>query len=605
MTKLYEAEFLFAAGPISNSLHNALLKLREDNPNSSLDQGANFVLWHGERATHSSAGETTTVASGVSTVGGELVSTQHANTMTPTNLANFANKWRGHLAAVSYDSDAQQLSAVTDHLRLRPLHYSTVNDSIVLATDIRLIANLPGIDRSINLDSISQYLDYEYIPPPHSMYTHIKKLEMGYALNWDPKRKLSLNKYWQPTYPGDLTGTEEELSAQLTEQIESTITRFVPTEDNANWGSFLSGGTDSSTIAGVLASASKDPINTFSIGFSEEVFDELTYARMASKKFGANGYEKIMSASDSLDALDDLMQANDEPFGNPSCLATIGCTKLAASNSVRIMLGGDGGDEIFGGNERYAIDQVYSTYHKLPGFIRTAAKSVATNLPGDSLLVNKLRNITHRGNLANPDRFFSGDSFATNEFEELYTPEFREQVKGTVSLQTLQRVYEQANCDAETHRMMFMDLYMAISGNDIVKVNSSAKAAGIDYVKYPFLDVDLIEFTGRLPAQYKVKAQQKRYLFKKAVRNIVPAEILSKKKQGFGLPVSVWMRDDPKFIELVEDCLFSSRATQRGYFNTAFLRDFVSRHQAGAWDYSPEIWRLVVLELWHRQAEAA
>lgn len=605
MTKLYEAEFLFAAGPITNNLHSALLKLRDENPNSSLDQGANWVLWHGNRAAHGPAGVGVTVASGVSTVGGELISERHASNLAPDNIVNFAKKWRGHLAAVTFDPEAQRLCAVTDHLRLRPLHYSVVGDSIVLATDIRLIANLPGIDRTINLDSISQYLDYEYIPPPHSMYKNIQKLEMGYALEWDAKHQLKLNKYWQPTYPADLQGSEEELSEALTEQIKATITRFVPTEDNAHWGSFLSGGTDSSTIAGVLASASELPINTFSIGFSEEVFDELTYARIASGKFGANGYEKIMSAADSLDALDDLMQANDEPFGNPSCLATIGCTKLAASNSVRIMLGGDGGDEIFGGNERYAIDQVYSTYHKLPGFVRSAAKAIAENLPGDSLPVNKLRNITYRGNLANPDRFFSGDSFATNEFNELYTPEFREQVQNTISLQTLKRIYDQADCDAETHRMMFMDLYMAISGNDIVKVNSSAKAAGIDYVKYPFLDVDLIEFTGRLPAQYKVKAQQKRYLFKKAVANIVPSEILTKKKQGFGLPVSVWMRDDPKFIELVEDCLFSERATQRGYFNTSFLRDFVQRHQAGAWDYSPEIWRLVVLELWHRQAESA
>jgi asparagine synthase (glutamine-hydrolysing) len=213
---------------------------------------------------------------------------------------------------------------------------------------------------------------------------------------------------------------------------------------------------------------------------------------------------------------------------------------------------------------------------------------------------NRIDNFLRRAALPNPDRFYTDDSFASECFEQLLSGQFKEAVNIDDSLEIVRERYRQANADAELNRLLFIDLQMAISDNDLTKVNRAAKATGIS-VLYPYLDRSLIDLTGRIPAHLKVKGTKKRYLFKKALSDVLPREILKKKKQGFGLPVGVWFRSQPKFRELLNDVLRSQRAKERGYFNVKYLEELLDRHTRGLWDYSSELWLLMMLELWHRQ----
>jgi asparagine synthase (glutamine-hydrolysing) len=218
----------------------------------------------------------------------------------------------------------------------------------------------------------------------------------------------------------------------------------------------------------------------------------------------------------------------------------------------------------------------------------------------DAHWANRIKNMVHRGLMPNPDRFYSDDSFASDHFEDMLAPDFRARVDRDDSLNVQREIFARAGTRSELHRLMYLDLQMTIAESDVVKVVRSAKMAGID-VAFPYLDAGLVAYTGRLPDQHKVKVLKKRHLFKLAMADILPVEIIKKKKQGFGLPIAVWMREKGAMRELVNDVLGSARARERGYVQPAFVQQLLQTHERGSWDYASEIFRLLMLELWHRE----
>ena len=295
-----------------------------------------------------------------------------------------------------------------------------------------------------------------------------------------------------------------------------------------------------------------------------------------------------------------LPELFDQPFGNASAVPTLACAAMAAADGRSILVAGDGGDEIFGGNERYAKDMIMQRWFELPNAVKTLGRVIGRTVGGGSnRFLNRIDNFTRRSSLPNPDRFYTDDAFASECFDELLTASFRSSVTADLSLQLLRGMY--AGCDArsELHRLMALDLELAIAQNDLVKVDGAARHAGVT-VRFPYLDADLVAYTGRLKAHWKVSGMQKRVLFKQATVGILPDAILKKPKQGFGLPISVWMRDRAPFREWLRDLLLSERTRQRGWFEPAYVADLFNRHQAGGWDYSAHLWSLAVLELWVR-----
>ena len=514
-------------------------------------------------------------------------------------LAGDIDGYRGKFARVEIDEVSAGFIAHTDPMRQIPLFLLETPGLVAVATDLRLLTQLPGWEPSVSGQAIYHHLNFSYIPTPFTIFDGVRKLPPGARLCVDGSG-VRFDRYWQPGYLEDLTGGEDDLAEHLRRQMETSIGGYA--RHDADAACFLSGGTDSSTIAGILAkTAGAERTHAFSIGFAEEAFDELDYARTAAKAFGIQHHERRIDAEETLSAIDILVEAFDEPFGNSSAVPTYYCADLAHSLGQDCLLGGDGGDEIFGGNERYAKDYYFQRYYDLPSPLKAVGGVLRAGLkPVDQRFANRIKNFLHRGALANPERFYTDDSFASDYYQELLTPELREQCPERSSLAILDRHFAEADASSGLNRLMYIDLQMAIADNDLTKVNRSAKAAGVS-VLYPYLTPELITFMGRVPAELKVKRTAKRYLFKKAVASILPEAILTKKKQGFGLPFGHWFRHDPKISAFLRDILMSQRCRERGYLESGFLTTLLDRHQQGVWDYSNELWLLLMLELWHQR----
>jgi len=428
----------------------------------------------------------------------------------------------------------------------------------------------------------------------------IRRVEPGTRLVFD-RGRVRFDRYFVPEYPEDYDGDEATLTKALQDRIVASVHDYRPSDADA-WGCFLSGGTDSSSIVSILARENAGKVRAFSIGFAEEGYDELGFAKLAADACGAESITARVSRAETIDLLQRVVAAYDEPFGNASAVPTLACADLAADNGgTRVMVAGDGGDEIFGGNQRYAKDHVMETYYRLPGAIKAIGSAVGRAVHGSkSHFLNRVENFFERSSIPNPDRFYTDDSFASDHYDELLTPAFRADVPRDASLDWMRHVYAIGRDAAPLHRIMRLDLMNAIAQNDLVKVHGACKSRGIT-VRFPYLDPALVAFTGRLPARYKVRGTDKRYLFKRAMAGIIPDATIRKKKQGFGLPTAVWLRHDPQFQATVREVLFDRRARERGWFEPKFIEKLIAEHIEGSWDYSSEIWRLLVLELWLRK----
>lgn len=510
-----------------------------------------------------------------------------------------AERLRGRFAYVLWDASARRVLGCTDAFRSCTLYHADTPHGLAIASDLRLLLRAGLVSPRVSAQSVYHYLNFSYVPAPFSALEDVHKLPPGHCLEAVDGR-VSLRTYWDARYPADLSGSDEQKAAGLRDKMVETVTRY-GRDTPEGWGSFLSGGTDSSSIASMLSRGGKLPINTFSIGFDEDGYDELPYSRIASQAFGLKAHERKVGEKDAVAAIPKLVQAYDEPFGNSSAIPTFYCAELAAANGVGILVGGDGGDEIFGGNERYRKDQIFERYFRAPAVVRGLGSAAAKALGGvDSRFANRVKNFVHRGSMPNPDRFYSDDSFASDHFDDLLAPGLRARLAVDDSLDVQRSIFRQADADSDLHRLMYLDLKMTIADNDVVKVVRAAKLAGVQVV-FPYLDRELIDYTGRLPASDKVRGLEKRFLFKKATEQILPEAIRKKKKQGFGLPVSVWLRRGGPFHDMVHDIVLSDRAIGRGYCEPAFVRRLIERHERGAWDHASEIYMLLMLELWHRE----
>lgn len=506
--------------------------------------------------------------------------------------------WRGRFVQLIWSADGARVIATTDHFSSLPLYALTDGDSVLLASDLRLILASGASRREVDLDAVYHYLNFGCIPAPATICRDVRRIEPGTRLVWQGGA-LHAERWFVPAYPADLHGDDDVLAAGLIAQISASVRAYRPGGD-ADWGCFLSGGTDSSSIVSLLA-REKTPVRTFSIGFAEPGYDELDYARLAAQACGATPETGMVSRADALELIHQVVAAYDQPFGNPSAIPTLACANLAAGLGARVLLGGDGGDEIFGGNQRYAKDQVMQTFYRLPGWIKSLGRGVG-RLAGKSSshLLNRVENFVERGSLPNPDRFYTDDSFASDYYAELLTPEFRRQVAAPASLQLMREVYALGTAASPLHRIMRLDLLMAIAQNDLVKVHGACKAAGIS-ARFPYLDPALVAHTGRLAQRCKVRGLDKRHLFKRAMRGVIPDETLKKKKQGFGLPIAIWLREDESFRQALREVLFDPRTLARGWFEAAFVERLIAEHLRGSWDHAVAIWQLAVLELWLRK----
>ena len=515
--------------------------------------------------------------------------------------ATFVEKLRGAFSLVLWDRLERRLFAAIDPFGIKRLVFCRNTNATLIASRIDALAKSGEIDTGINPRAIANVLNYSANLGPETIFTRVTRLIPGGLLSVSA-HECRVSRYWNMHYDPGKTVDEGPLSRELETLVEQSVAACCGNDSASALGAFLSGGTDSSTVLGMMTRKTRTSVKAFSIGFREQSFNELGYANLAAQKYGAEHHTYLVGAADCFAALPEMVRYFDEPFGNSSAIPTYFCARLAAENGAGILLGGDGGDELFGGNERYATDKMFEMYHSLPSSLRKwMIEPALSAMPGIGPVAHA-KGYVRRANMPGIERMMSYHFLREHPFEEVFQDDFLRSLDGYLILDVPSRHYREAEARDHLDRLLYVDTKITLADNDLPKVTCMSELAGIQ-VRFPFLDLSVAEFSGRVPARLKVKGLQKRYLFKKAFRDLLPPEILKKTKHGFGIPVAVWMKTDRHMRELLHDTLRSARACGRGYFRKDFIEDLLRKHETDETTYYGDtLWTFLAIELWHRQA---
>jgi asparagine synthase (glutamine-hydrolysing) len=513
---------------------------------------------------------------------------------------DFLRDVRGSFSCVLVDAQAQRIILAVDPFATRPFYYGLGEGFLVFGSRASYFSLYPEIALDIDPNAIYFYLNHSFIAAPHTIYRNVRRLQPGEFALWE-KGRFSLQQYWDLSYEEDPALDKTDAAATVREILEESVRIRLQNgaAPNGEVGAFLSGGTDSSTLVGLMTQIAARPIKVFSVGFEEEPYNELSYARVAARHFGSEAFEYLARPKEALEIVSILAREYDEPFGNSSAIPTYCCLRMARDAGVEVMFAGDGGDELFAGNERYTKEKIFSLYHTLPQGVRQWIDPLADRAPAVYPL-RKVRGYIRKSNQPNPDRFIAYQLYVRDHAAGLLTDDFRALVDADFPLRVAREHYDKTGGASALNRLLYLDMKLAIADNDLFKVNRTAESLGMG-VRYPFLDREVAAVAGRIPSELKMKGLKKRYIFKEAFRGLLPREILRKKKHGFGLPTGQWLKSDPGFRDLAQSLLLDSRAVQRGYFKRSGLEDLLRRHETeSSTYYGSFIWNFMMLELWHR-----
>jgi asparagine synthase (glutamine-hydrolysing) len=518
----------------------------------------------------------------------------------------FLRRLRGEFALALWDQNEETLLLAVDRFRVSPLFYYLDQEKIVFASRLPAIlaCSLP-IQRTLHPEAIIEVAASSVIPTPKTIFREIHKLPPGHVLLCR-EGKVQLESYWDITFLHPDRRSEIDLARELKVYFSDAMLQRLQIEKSPDLiGTFLSGGVDSSTVTGVLTQLLGRPTKSFSIGFGEQKFNEISYARIAAQAFGAEHYEYFVTPQDTLEAIPILLENFDEPFANASAIPTYFCARLARQHGVDVLYAGDGGDELFAGNERYATQRLFEYYDKIPSWLGNSAVKPLVSLLAESTghnLFVKGKKYIQRASIPYPDRLSSYGFFSIVPLRDFLTDDFVTQVEGSYNpAAALNALYYHAQAKQELDRQLYVDLKLTISDNDLFKVTRMTEAAGV-MVRFPFLDHHLAEFAATIPADLKMPGRELRAFFKRAYADLLPLETRTKTKHGFGLPIPVWLRTDTKLSEMMRDVILSSRSMQRGYFRPQMLQEMVQRHATDTTSfYGTILWNLMILELWLRK----
>jgi len=483
-----------------------------------------------------------------------------------------------------------------------PLYYRTVDRGLVFGTTGDAIQEHPRGRSDLDPQAVFDYLYFHVVPAPRTARRGVSRLLPGTLLSFGNGHG-SVKRYWTIEYTEDtsvpLSDREQEFRHLIRKGVRDAA-------GNAKTGCFLSGGTDSSTVAGTLSEELGAPVPTFSIGFDAKRYDEMKYARIATRHFGTEHHEYYLQPEDVVALIPRVAEIYSEPFGNESVVPAYHCARMARERGLDLLLGGDGGDELFAGNERYAKQTVFEFYAGVPAFLRRKVlEPILFHIPaGDSIWpVRKARSYVRQASVPMPNRTQAYAYLEQIGAENVVEPDLLREVDGTEPEQLLREAYGLARTTRMLNRFLAMDLRFTIADNDLPKVSRMCELAGIR-VGFPLLSDDLVEFASRLPIHLKMKRLRLRWFFKHALRDFLPEVIIYKTKHGMGMPFGLWLRTHDPLQELVRDSLEGLK--QRGIIQPAFIDRLTVMHQEQhAVYYGVFVWVLVQLEQWIRHHEDA
>jgi asparagine synthase (glutamine-hydrolysing) len=507
--------------------------------------------------------------------------------------ADCVQKLRGMFAFAVYDLKHRRLLLARDRLGIKPLHYAFQNGRLWFGSEIKSILAVSPELKEIDQQALLEYFSFGYIPDPDTAFKAIRKLPPGYVLEL-ADGKIRLNQYWDfPAYGSQEQISEEECLQELERRLEEAVRiRLI---SDVPLGALLSGGVDSSLVVAMMARSSSRPVKTFSIGFSKQDFNESEHARRVAERFGADHHELIVEA-DLASTLDALSRGLEEPFADSSMIPTYHVCRLARRH-VTVALSGDGGDELFAGYDRYAIHLDRLKYMRIPSwagfFFR---RGIYPLLP----LRLRGRKFAYNITLPPDERFLDGLAFILPDREsKLFSREYRRTIAELPDPQNRFLNYlEKAPGKDLLSRWLYLESKTYLVADILTKVDRMSMAASLE-ARVPILDHLFVEYVTSLPASWKFRNGQKKYILKKlAERAGVPREVIYRPKQGFALPLVHWFRQE--FREELLRLLLEPRSLERGYFDARALRTLIGEHLEGYRDHSAVLWSLLIFELWHR-----
>lgn len=502
---------------------------------------------------------------------------------------------RGMFAFSIYDSKKNTLFCARDRVGKKPFKYYCDNNVFIFASELKAILTQSEYHREPDFLAIHHFLSFQYCPGELTGFKNIRKLEPAHYLFLDIKtKKLEIQRYWRLDYSQKLKLSEADwektISAKLDESVRLRMIADVPV------GAFLSGGLDSSAIVGLMSRRSNKPIQTFSIGFEEEKYNELHFAGKVAKLFGTKHTEFILKP-ESMDILPSIVKQYEEPFADSSALPTYFLSGLTRKQ-VTVALNGDGGDENFAGYTRYNLYKTYLNYSKIIRYGKFLVPVIKkTNRVFKNPLADKF--LSRFRSLNRDNRYFYADImsyFNNDDKRKLYTDRFWQKIGASDSGKIIAEKFAWSNTADNIDQILYTDFSSYLPNDLMVKVDVASMAHGLE-ARSPFLDHEFLELTAKIPSQLKLKGlTQNKYILKKALAEILPHKIINRKKMGFGVPINSWFRGD--LAEYIKSVLLSKKALNREIFNQPYLEKLIADHTSGKADKSYRLWMLLTLELW-------
>ncbi|KOR30488.1 hypothetical protein TI04_05590 [Achromatium sp. WMS2] len=506
----------------------------------------------------------------------------------------------GIFAYAIWDNRQRQLVIARDRIGIKPLYYTQVDNQLIFGSELKALLQHPSVysQRQIDPIALNEYLSYEYVPSPKTILKGIYRLEAGNQL-LITDNKIKIQPYWQL----DLTRSElrppvhwMDYSNGLLQVLNSSITKELVSD--VPIGVLLSGGIDSSTIGALMVRAYPNTVKSFAIGFEEVSFNESQYARQVAKYIGSEHHELILTSQLAAETVPDIMNYLDEPFADSSFIPTLLLSKFA-SHQVKVVMGGDGGDELFAGYPTYKAHRLIEYYERLvPRWIRTnVVPAVLSQLPTsfDNISLDfKIR------------RFLSGRGVPVQARHHRWLGAFVPEEKSSLLQAWVQPVLQDTYAVAQQHgcasgvqqllnAVLYADMKMYLEGDILYKVDRASMAASLE-VRVPFLNRDVVDFATQLPLDLKLHGLTGKFILKKAVSKLLPRSIINRPKKGFNMPVAYWLNGPLR--DLARDMLVSSQLQRHDFFNQNFVDKLFEQHKNGVRDNRKQLWTLLMFQMW-------
>jgi len=503
----------------------------------------------------------------------------------------------GMFSFALWDSRKRRLLIARDRFGEKPLYWGVFDNTLLFASEPKVLLAHPAVKPELNLNALRQYLSFDYVPAPLSIYDGINKLPAAHKLTLEDGQ-VCVERYWQLSYKtAEPVPSENEAAEHLRELMADAVRMRLVSD--VPLGVLLSGGVDSSSVAAFAVASSPEPVKTFSISFSETSFDESAYARSVAKFLGTDHHEERLSANLAANLVSEIGAWMDEPFSDPSLVPTYLLSRFTRKH-VTVALGGDGGDELFAGYPMYAGLRWAEIYNRVPSSLRARVVE-----PLVRLLPVKTKNLSFDYKAL---KFVTGakydavarhhvwfGSFTPEEQSALLTPEALAASDGEIYAHARQ-IAEECDSDDLVTRMQSIDTRLYLAEDILTKVDRASMAVSLE-VRAPFLDPRVAEFAASLPSNYKLRGHKTKYILKKAVKELLPPFVTRRGKKGFGVPVAEWLK--VKLRPLARDLLSPERVRRAGVFNPQYVARLQDEHERGVANHRKLLWTLLMFELWH------